>query len=380
MVGDRKKAVKYLEEIQKKYCQPSFSLEREKMRELLTSKSFLVSQLENLRNNYPNHSDDELIEACKSYFTTDELVGDSIYQNPIWEFLMVRHLKEIKAVIKNRYGWNLSNCIFGTLPFGPINGYAIKVPDSTYKLIVLPEGVYGFFNLLTKALSDIFIVQGETTIDKKIILDNLHSNGQVRDRVFDLVISYSVFANPFKVKQYVNRNETKTPMQGWIRSSVELFIICHEIGHVGMGHHDNRSIDYLSEHKSVMSHLQEFEADNVGLNICMDIFVERKVGTAIGFVGSDFFFATMIFMQKCLDLLRNGKVSEVDSISDTHPSFKDRRVFIRSLLSKLDSKEREEILDFADTLDMVLSVLFEKLQLSLFSAHAKGVRPNSLWN
>lgn len=384
---DKALAVQYLEELQKKYCQFPFSTEKEKIRQLSKDDSFLQQLYNQYKTKYPQLTYAAFLEMVNQLTAvTDELVAESRYQNPNWANLLSALLKELKPAVFSRYGNHANytdNILFGTLPIGQVNGFAVSVNQSKYKLVILSEGVFGFFHLLTKAIGGLFCVPGSPgtiMLDKLKILQVLDYSGIIWDRVFDLVMVYAVYQDPYQAKQYADNENADCKMGDYLRNAVEIFLMGHEFGHIIHRHLDARKIEQGNAHEIVLNHFQEFEADNIGLNLSMDVAINKNIGTAIGFAGADFFFSSMHFFEKCLGLLKHGKVTEITNMYGTHPPFKLRRDFIRGLLANMDQQERNEILDFAATLDLVLNSLFEKLKPAIINAHKKGIRPGSLWD
>lgn len=384
---DKALAVQYLEGLQKKYCQPGYSNEREQLLKLSKDDAFLQSMFELYKQKHPQLTYAAFLEMVNQLTAaTDELVAESRYQNPNWANLLSVLLKELKPAVSSRYGSHANfttNILFGTLPIGQVNGFAVNIDQSDYKLIILSEGVFGFFHLLTKAIGGLFCVPGSPGTmmpDKLKIMQVLDYSGIVWDRVFDLVMAYAVYQDPYRAKQYADPENTDCKMRDYLRNAVEIFIMGHEFGHIIHGHLGSRKIEHGNANEIILNQLQEFEADNIGLNLSMDVAVNKNIGTAIGFAGADFFLSSMHFFEKCLSLLKNGEVIDITNVYGTHPPFKLRRAFIRELLEKMDEQERNEILDFAHTLDLVLNSLFEKLKPAILNAHKKGIRPGSLWD
>lgn len=377
-------AIEYLEELQKKYCQfPSLNQKNE-IQKLLTNDVFSQPIYKQFQEKHPTLTFEEFISTIKKQSFVDELIADGNYQNPNWANLLSSILVDLKPAIKERYGNYTGKYLFGSLAWGQVNGFAIKVPNSTYKLIVLSEGVFGFSHLITKAIQQIFYIptqQGaKFIIEKNIILHNLESAPIVWDRVFDLIMAYAVDANPYQAKQYyLESKDLDFNIHYALRDAMEIFILGHEFGHILQGHLDDRFIHPDNDYKIILNQLQEFEADNIGLNLSLIVSTNKNIGTAVGFAGADFFFGSMSFFGKCLSLLKFGHISE-ENLNETHPPFGMRKNYIKGLLSNLDRSEVEEILDFAHTLEMVLETLFDKLQPALLNAFQKGIKPHVWWN
>jgi len=383
MDNDRTVAVKYLEEIQKKYRQFPFLTQKEHILKLLTNEALLQPLFKQFQEKYPTLTFQDFINSIKQQSFVDELIADGDYQNPNWAHLISSLLIDLKPAISARYGDYKGKYLFGSLAWGKVNGFAIRVPGSSYKLIVLSEGAFGFIHLLTKAIRQIFYLNTEGgtqfVINKQTIHQNLEKAPIVWDRVFDLVMSYAVDANPYGAKQYLDSEDLGFNIHTALRHAMEIFILGHEFGHILHQHLDERTIHVDDKNKIILNQLQELEADNIGLTLSLTVSVNNKVGSAIGFAGADFFFGSMRFFEKCLSLLKSGEIDH-ENLFDTHPPFHLRKTFIRGQLSNLEKSEVEEILDFANTLEIVLDNLFNKLRPSLLKAFQKGVKSHISWN
>ncbi|MFP2995109.1 hypothetical protein ABN763_04330 [Spongiivirga sp. MCCC 1A20706] len=313
---------------------------------------------------------------------THPLIAKSKYLNPFWAKVLESRILDIEKSINYRYRTQLSgNYLLGSLPFGQVNGFAYNIPNNDYILILLSDGTFGFLNQISKAIAQCFPLSKEgdsIIISKDEVLAYVTETPEIINRFFDLIWNYLLHQSPFNSEQYSPKSETYFIYDN-LRTALETFILGHEFGHIIRGHFDTSKYKNNERTKLVLNNLKELEADNVGLNICLDVLIDKNVGTAIGFAGADFFFTSMMLVERSLSLLKNGYVDNTLNIGETHPPFLLRRQHLRNLFRIADLNEIEESLDFSYTLEAIIEIVWDKIQPSLLKAYNEGVRPSSHW-
>lgn len=174
--------------------------------------------------------------------------------------------------------------VFGTLPLGQFNAMAIRVPRTEEHIIVFQDGVFGFLNLLSKAVSTCFPETdgGEGKISFSVhpadIDAHLDRNSEPIERLQQFLDAYVLKGHPDLAAPYILTG-THQAMAAMMLDSAELFVMGHEYAHVIQGHLNQEHIPHegLEGDIEVASHplVQELEADILGLKLSVESMVQK---------------------------------------------------------------------------------------------------------
>jgi hypothetical protein len=276
---------------------------------------------------------------------------------------------------------------FGTLRLGQLNAMAIKVPDCNEPVIAFQQGVFGFANLLSKAVAASLPSSSEGSnlrfsFDLKEAEARWTQDPTPVRRLDEFLFAYTVNGHPHTAEQYF-LHPPASLLAEQLLGGFELFIFGHELGHVYAGHLDlllSQAFNLEAEtiQRLPASWQQEFEADYLGLRLTMQAMMERGMDVALSFCGPDLVFSAIELVDRALSTLRHGEVREAPE-SSTHPPPDTRRQMLRSHLDELGTQDSQSATDLASSLQAILERMWLRLEPAFLIRHEKGLRPAPSW-
>lgn len=278
---------------------------------------------------------------------------------------------------------------FGTLPLGQLNAMAMAVPDSSESLIAFQHGVFGFANLVSKAVAASFPVVPNTdaedgvtfSTDLEIVERRFAEDDLPLRRLDDFLAAYLVAGHPHAAAQYFLEMPYSRLAEMFL-NAFELFIFSHELGHVVAGHVDaRRTVQRLTDHAvepAPPDWKRELEADYLGTAVAVAAMREREIDFALGYCGIDLVFSAIELVDRALSTLRYGEVREAP-ISATHPPAQLRRESSRHWIAEFAGEEGPGAIDLATTSQRLLELMWDRLQPGFEERHRNGVRPHPSW-
>jgi hypothetical protein len=322
------------------------------------------------------------------------------YENP-FNYRILRGLQtEIENTLAAMHAGGmlksvLPKVVVGTLPTGEVNARAILVPSSEYFLVVFDSQMFNFVNLLSKALS---LAIPPREVDGKIIrsmrpediLQAIGENPDAAERLKEVMSMYLTIGTPEGAAPYT-LEERYQEMAGLLRDGMELFAVGHEYGHIASGHFTPQSPIHDTEISGtpVSEYLgdwdQEFQADRFAAQVSSLALQTRGVHRFQSFIGSDFFFASTMLVERGLNVLNNG-CDEPFRLSDTeqrtsHPPAGLRMAMIeQAMKGGLPEQDFEILMGLRGLLLGALDVLWRATVLPLLlRMHHQNVRPSKVW-
>lgn len=250
------------------------------------------------------------------------------------------------------------------IPTGLVNACAIKLPCSSKEFLLFDSQLFTYCNLFSKAFaicvpiskSDNKGIQLSISIEEVKKQINQNAN-QCLTRMLDILHSYTILKRPMLAKQYLPPKDYISYVE-LIRNGMELMIVGHEFGHVNSGHLGNLGINASSMAARVdgisKDHLQEYEADFVGLVLSLQSQARDGYDASLSFIGVDLFFSSMILSERYKSYMSGVKDEhfEEDEL-ESHPTFTNRREFIRSAINDIEGVKEfsaaiRQLTDFYD--------------------------------
>lgn len=280
---------------------------------------------------------------------------------------------------------------FGTLPLGELNAMAIRVPRSNEYLIAFQHGVFGFANLMVKAVAASYPIIESNAEDGARI--NFHPNEVAKrwdenpeplHRLADLLTAYLIVGHPHAARQYFLGNPHAYVSSAFL-DGIELFIFGHEFGHVVGGHLDIRRFASQRVGSTEVERINpdwemEFEADRIGCDLAMGAMREAKVQDSIAFTGIDLFFSAMQLVDQALSVLLHGEVVDAPE-SATHPPTIMRRDALRAKMKgQLPESELSMVVGFSSSAQVVLDQAWRRIQPQFVELHQRGIAPAVFWH
>jgi hypothetical protein len=131
------------------------------------------------------------------------------YEEPGWDRVITDMEAGIVGALTDLAKPVPSDYLFGTLPTGRVNAIALRVPESTFHLILMEDGLFGFANLMCKAVARVFPFGGETSgrltfsTDKEDCLKSIKSNADICQRFLETIYAYIVGGHPHMARPYL---------------------------------------------------------------------------------------------------------------------------------------------------------------------------------
>jgi hypothetical protein len=353
MNTERQKAALYLEQLQRKVYQnlkvppPVSYFHSQEGRDF--NDKFLLKFYKSLGG-----TEGEAFEVFRQKILEDQqnAIKDTptIYEEPAWHSLLKRMCEEIENVLRSRGVEAFQSPIFGTLPTKRVNGMAIAVPKSSYRIILFENGLFGFANLVCKAVARAFPLNPEDGGEIEFSTSNedwekeLSEHPEICERFLDVLMAYLIYGDPHRAKSYLPDRKYDV-LTSILRDSMELFILGHEYGHIVSGHLEQENTQKAKPLADDVSEIptdwqQEFEADVRGLELMLAVMMNKGYDLALSFWGADLFFGCIDLVERSLSILREGTVTE--NLSDTHPPTLLRRELLREVLRNSSPEQYAE--------------------------------------
>lgn len=281
--------------------------------------------------------------------------------------------------------------LFGTLASGRVNAMAVLVPGQQEYLIFFESGLFGFANLLCKAVSQLFSFEGTEgenlrfSTDAAKIRETIAKDPMLGLRYFEAITAYVMQGDPHRAPPYAPVGSAAL-IGSIMRSSMELFVLGHEYGHVLSGHFDRgrRRAAALplgtQQEEVVQNWREEIEADSVGLELMLSAMQLRGIDPTLSYCGADFFFCCIDAVERAVLTLETGETREEGIAADTHPPTSLRREALRRITqNSVPSELAKGMLGLADSVDEIMDALWEASQPVWLEMHQKGYRPDPIW-
>ena len=333
------------------------------------------------------YSEEEAREFLAGIRSTREKMY-SRFENPIWLSGAAKLTEKIDAVLADREdSADHKKIVFGTLGTGDVNGTAVEFRNPEYQIIVLDDGLFGYANLLTKAVLMAFPLierspgQFELSGDRKAIRRRIHDEPKLFERLAELILNYLVNGNVFAAEQYYPPMSYVSPIATWL-DAMEYFVLGHEYGHCRLGHLEkpDRLIPHESFDEVAVSWQHEYEADAFGLGVMFDCISDEPYRRRIAYAAVEAFFAGLEIINR--SLARFYDAEPRDEGSPTHPPVAARRKALREALrSHVDAVEYEASIAYADAVQEILDIMAPWLdeQIALQRKNNVEFRLHSKW-
>nr|WP_321358303.1 hypothetical protein [uncultured Draconibacterium sp.] len=359
--------LKYLEDIQKECLQMRFgdSFESD-FKKLESNNGFDIEAYFKSQPSLTEQDKNKIrisYEKSKQSFVP-QTKYESIYSYPILKTLF----DKIEATAK-RLSLNTEiKPIIGTALSKQYNAFAHKVPITNDYLIVFEGELFTLSNILAKiialCLPDFKISKQGVSFNLKEnrIKNHIKSNESLQIHFEDFVLNAILHGQPNKTKHFY-LNETFSKLHYELLTSLELFVVGHEYGHIYCGHlNENNIIKQLYENKPIErispDWEMEYEADYFGLTLMLNTLKSNSL-FPFSFLGPELFFTFLDIEERANNLLING-VEKRSYGCDTHPPTFERRTRIRQLISKgLPARTLETYKYVSDFLENVMESLWE---------------------
>ncbi len=280
--------------------------------------------------------------------------------------ILIPICKRIEFATKKFNLDNPKNIVFGTLNTGDVNAISIHVPKGGY-IIALDSGVFGFLNLLSKALVQMFPVDLKELFspgEQNQIDTNTELEKEGLNHFLDLLVAYLITGYPEAAKPYI-LPRPYMELASKIRDAAELFVVGHEYAHIALGHLDNsekrrcKLKSGLDVEKAIVDKEKEFKADALGvLYTLTSTPIRYHSDYILIYSGIDLFFSVFEVIEKALSI----------GATSSHPSASERRKRIRESLENGDTEFKfvENALKFGEAINLVIKESWKNVEKKFY--------------
>lgn len=232
--------------------------------------------------------------------------------------------------------------LHATLPTGQVNAMAVNLPCSSKAFLLFDPELLTFCNILSKLYAQCLTANVESRSgNKKILRAVIESSPEIPIRLKGVLEAFVRTGRPGTSPPF-SVDTSSIRLSNILRTSMEVFVVAHEFGHVYAGH--------LSELLSKLhmaapvislptSHVQEFEADYFGL--VLTVFALKKEGYELRHIlgAIKLFFSSLDLAKRYADFKAYGSSRKfVSEASDTHPSNESRKKAIDEAIESFNAE------------------------------------------
>jgi hypothetical protein len=208
------------------------------------------------------------------------------------------------------------------------------LPSSVEHILFAGQGTFAFCNYWAKVFSAAISAIGELSKKSRGSRQAVANKFQKANVISDaarLAVYYAVHDSLIGFGKLPQAEKLK-PFRALLVTSMEVFIIGHEIGHF-ICYEDRPETQGIAPGSSAKEH--ELECDVVGLSLCTAYGAEENNALAFQLIGPLLFFFALEMCEKVKSILtREGRVD-----SETHPGCQDRFIFALDFLKEIKASE-----------------------------------------
>jgi len=315
-----------------------------------------------------NLSDEEKKDFTKNYNNSlKSCIVQTKYELP-QSILILSSLFDKVDVAATKLSYQLNKKPFiGTAFSNEFNAFAARVPETEESLLVFESELFTLCNLLAKiiasCLPDFKIDENGVSFNcqNTRIKNHIDTNPKIKERFKDFVINAIINSSPNGTKQYF-LSAIVSKLHYELLSSLELFIVGHEYGHIYAGHIDKalvkKGINSNEQLELISPDWQmEFEADFYGLNLLVNTDNAEKF-LPFSILGPELFFTFLDIFERANALVKRGTETHSKG-SKEHPPTIERRNKIRKYLENSLPKSHLDSYQVAsEFLENVMEILW----------------------
>lgn len=279
-----------------------------------------------------------------------ELVLPTRFESPIQYSILNGLVEKIKKATQD-IGLDAENFpLYSTIPTGLVNAQAVRLDCSEKKFLLFDSQIFTYCNLFAKAFSlCIPILESEDgayrfSVDLDDVCENIKNNRECIEKFEELLSVIDETEVPSMVKPYIP-GDAHLQLAALFRVGMEVFLVAHEFGHVFANHLESfvsKSVIDSAVGESISdSHLQEYEADSIGLILTLKARADDGFDVSMSFIGAYLFFVALDLQDRYSFYIERGDLSQYSSReSETHPSNRDRASFFGLFVKSIADRFR----------------------------------------
>ncbi len=295
------------------------------------------------------------------------------YESPLNYQLLHKLVEQIKNGAKF-YEINTANFpYYSSIPTGLVNAQAVNLPCSKHSFLLFDSQLFLYCHLFAKAFALCIPVVEEGSgyrfsVDSEEIAARVEKFPECIDRLIDLLAALDETEMPGHAKPYIP-DMAHSNLGAVFREGMELFVVAHEFGHVYADHLSSIlprvSFPAQSLDDNNSSHIQEYEADAIGLLLAVTAQARNGFDLALSYVGTELFFHALEMQEKFSHLMTHGTDENyVGASSETHPSHFARRMTLRGGLRQFfeNREDCDAALGLAHQYEEIVNTLWQAVQ------------------
>lgn len=328
------------------------------------------------------------------------------FESPHWHHLTSLYCMQIERAARSLKMRFPAPPLFGTLPVGSMNAFALRMRGTTITLFHV--GMFNFLNLMSKLLALSFPLEGEGEsrrgrrggakrrsrtppkasflVDESASAERLADHPEIARRFKNAVEAYLLKGDPLAARRFV-LSRARQFLNHQFLTSAELFVLSHEYGHVILGHlkgrRGRRAILAQREVKALpYGWEEEYAADIKGLELTIEAM--KLCGLAVlpsSVFGVGLFFAAAFTIERIREGLRTGsfELEDASPRRSTHPPMIARLIHLEKSLGRVAGvqKEAAALMGLPFT---IFTMLFQQTRDHWEGLYARGIRPSPIWN
>jgi hypothetical protein len=263
--------------------------------------------------------------------------------------------------------------LYATIPTGVVNAAAVQLPCSSKSFLVFDSQIFTYCNMFSKAfaqclpinISESDVLTFETNFEKSI--SHIKSGTTIIEKFIDLLEALSKSGRASNANPYLPEPEYSS-LSAKIRRGMEIFIVAHEFGHVYSGHVSQIMPRFFVVDNTLSTspnHLQEFEADSIGLQLSLLTQKSSDTSIQIIFISVYLFFFSLDLLDRWNYLISNGSDNGyLQTDSETHPRHSARQQNLISTFTEIvQSKQaQKEIKVLTFNLSAIIEALWVEIK------------------
>ena len=325
----------------------------------------------------------EIREYVKDLVSKMKMEVPTRFENPM-NYLIISNLKtQIEEAAKDLSVPIPTELVVGTLPTGRVNAMTINVPSSDDFVVLFESELFTFANLLSKVVVKAMPFTGikngmltfSTDLDRPLDSDVLR-------RFQEVIFAYLLLGRPSAAPPYIIEGPYIF-LAGYLRDSMELFVLGHEYGHIIKRHFSTgqKTSFFLGGeevNEIVYNWQQELEADALGMQLMLHAMLKRGMDLSLSFWGADFFFSCIDIVERGISIIRTGE--EDDRPLTSHPPPEVRRDALRKVLRNSLSEDLVEgPIKLGMTLEKIMESLWKRTQPTLRQYYENNQKLAPIW-
>jgi hypothetical protein len=276
--------------------------------------------------------------------------------------------------------------LFGSLPTGDLNACFIKFDNPEYHVVLVEEGLFGFANMLAKAVAQALPVKpggdGSTgfSVDPTEIRSHLAHNQDAEQRLSELMLSLAISGHAHAAAQYLADRAYLPVISIWC-NAIEMFVLARAYGHCMLGHLDLDDLAKIHRDGFVecaTSGQELVDAESVALHVVLTRYTERGGHAGMAYVGIELFLMSLDVLEEIFVAL--DRVEYGESTRTKYPRGATRRESLRSVLPAYLGGEQGRIAAaLASNFEEVMQMMRPMIMNMAVELEKNGRRPDARW-